>query len=129
MAALYHHLARVNGRGSAGKCPASMSAKTPASHGAVCRVAAGATPAPTDLTDGRANLPIGGLHPCPFCGAAASIHRMDALYCAVGCTTVRRSPDGRFRGYCPGQPQVLSFVTEADASVAWNARVAAEVGS
>jgi hypothetical protein len=45
MAALQDSLARANGRGSAGQCPASHSAKTPfpltAVRESVCRVAAG----------------------------------------------------------------------------------------
>lgn len=63
MAALYDSLARANGRGSAGKCPASHSAKTPfpfpAVRESVCRVAAGVqarltAPALTHLPDASA---------------------------------------------------------------------------
>lgn len=55
MRALYSCLARAFGWGSAGQCPASCVAKTPASHGAVCSLGAGAQKAPTHLADGRAN--------------------------------------------------------------------------
>lgn len=48
MAALYS-LARANGRGSAGQCPATTCAKTPAVRESVCRVAAG--------VEARANAP------------------------------------------------------------------------
>jgi hypothetical protein len=63
MAAIYDSLARANGRGSAGECPASHSAKTPFSFSAVresvCRVAAGVqaratAPALTHLPDASA---------------------------------------------------------------------------
>lgn len=55
MTALYSRLARAFGWGSAGQCPAPHVAKTPASHGAVCSLGAGAQKALTDLADGRAN--------------------------------------------------------------------------
>ncbi len=60
MAAI-HSLARANGRGSAGQCPASHGAKTPALRESVSRVAAGVTarcyaPALTHPADGTASI-------------------------------------------------------------------------
>ena len=65
MAAIYDSLARANGRGLAGECPATVDAKTPfpfpAVRESVCRVAAGVqaratAPALTHPADASAQL-------------------------------------------------------------------------
>lgn len=52
-----HHLARVNGWGSAGQCPASHSAKTPAVRESARRVAALARKGREDLAGANAQRP------------------------------------------------------------------------
>lgn len=63
MSAIYTSLARANGRGSAGQCPAPAFAKTPAARESVSRVAAAAgapasAPAATFSPDGTEQLSL-----------------------------------------------------------------------
>lgn len=63
MAALHKSLARANGRGLAGECPAWNGAKTPAARESACRVAAVAEapasdPAATYSADATAHLSL-----------------------------------------------------------------------